>query len=739
MQSSSSEQYRKRTEQTDRAARRIIALGGYSVIISIIGILVFLLYQSWPLTLGASLKEMFSFTIEKPAHRILLTGTDEYRELTYELDDRGVVQFYESSGGRIIQSDSLPLLPDEKLLCADRGLSGKGLFAAGTDQGRIINGEIRIRPQYEHNNRRMVPSLKTGDIFQAESVSDSIPAHIEQLVYRKNEDYSEFWVWKNHQHELRARIYDADEEESFDHNLSKRLDGEQLTVFTISHDGEKLIAANMRGELFWFNLEEMEELPLLDQWKASDTPVSALDFLIGNNGLAVGNTNGDVSVWFPVRNPDDQFKFTLVHSFHPHPAAVTRIIASPRNRDFLTIDARGTTHLNYSTTNATQVKFKPFDHPIQTGAFSPKSDGIILVDTQNRMGHFALHNPHPETDIHTLFGKVWYEGYSQPEFVWQSTGGTDDFEPKLSLIPLIFGTMKGTLYAMLFSVPLALLAAVYVAKFAPRWLAKIVKPTVEIMAALPSVVIGFLGGLYFAPLFEKHLSTVFTFMIIMPLVFLAGILIWRLIPEHQRIRLFKGWELIFLLLFMMTAFWTAISVAHVVEIHLFAGNIRQWLYESLHLVYDQRNSLVVGFALGFAVIPIIFTISEDALSNVPESLTSASLALGASRWQTVWRIVLPAAAGGIFAGIMLGFGRAIGETMIVLMATGNTPIIDLSPFNGFRAMSACIAVEIPEAPVGGTLYRVLFLTAFLLFAFTFVVNSLAAIISDKLRKKYARF
>ncbi|MEJ2536282.1 MAG: ABC transporter permease, partial [Calditrichia bacterium] len=81
----------------------------------------------------------------------------------------------------------------------------------------------------------------------------------------------------------------------------------------------------------------------------------------------------------------------------------------------------------------------------------------------------------------------------------------------------------------------------------------------------------------------------------------------------------------------------------------------------------------------------------------------------------------------------------IGETMIVLMATGNTPILDLSPFNGFRAMSACIAVEIPEAPVGGTLYRVLFLVAFLLFIFTFIINSLSAIISDHLRKKYARF
>jgi len=139
------------------------------------------------------------------------------------------------------------------------------------------------------------------------------------------------------------------------------------------------------------------------------------------------------------------------------------------------------------------------------------------------------------------------------------------------------------------------------------------------------------------------------------------------------------------------------------------------------------------------VVPIIFTMAEDALSNVPASLKSAALALGASKWQTVRKVILPAAGAGIFAGVMLGLGRAIGETMIVLMATGNTPLLDWSPFNGFRAMSANIAVEMPEAPVGGTLFHVLFLTALLLFAFTFILNTVSSIIGERLRKKYARF
>jgi phosphate transport system permease protein len=140
--------------------------------------------------------------------------------------------------------------------------------------------------------------------------------------------------------------------------------------------------------------------------------------------------------------------------------------------------------------------------------------------------------------------------------------------------------------------------------------------------------------------------------------------------------------------------------------------------------------------MGFAVIPIIFTISEDAFSSVPSNLSAASLALGASRWQTAIRVVVPTASPGVFSAIMVGFGRAVGETMIVLMATGNTPLMEWSMFNGFRTLSANIAVEIPEAPYGGTLYRTLFLAGALLFMMTFTLNTVAEIIRQRLRERY---
>jgi phosphate transport system permease protein len=151
--------------------------------------------------------------------------------------------------------------------------------------------------------------------------------------------------------------------------------------------------------------------------------------------------------------------------------------------------------------------------------------------------------------------------------------------------------------------------------------------------------------------------------------------------------------------------------------------------------YVQRNTLVVGFAMGFAVIPIIYTIAEDALNSVPEHLRGASLACGATLWQTATRVILPTAASGVFAAVMIGMGRAVGETMIVVMAAGNTPIIDMNLFNGLRALSANIAVELPEAVRDDSLYRMLFLAALTLFVLTFIVNTLAELVRQRFRKR----
>ena len=306
-------------------------------------------------------------------------------------------------------------------------------------------------------------------------------------------------------------------------------------------------------------------------------------------------------------------------------------------------------------------------------------------------------------------------------------------------MPLIFGTLKGTFYAMLLAAPLAVLGALYTSQFMRPDLRRWAKPAVEIMAAVPSVVIGFLAALWLAPLVEGWFMTLVIGAALVPATLLLAMLGWQRLEEIPAVRRRStGLEFLVLIPVVALACMLATWAGPAVELHYMDGSFSQWLYDTLDRRYDQRNSVIIAFALGFAVIPIIFTISDDSLSNVPRHLTAASLALGASRWQTAWRVVLPSASPGIFAAAMIGFGRAVGETMIVLMATGNTPILDWSPFSGMRTLSANIAVEIPEAPVGGTLYRVLFLTAVILFTMTFAVNTAAEIVRQRLRKKYGQ-
>ena len=223
---------------------------------------------------------------------------------------------------------------------------------------------------------------------------------------------------------------------------------------------------------------------------------------------------------------------------------------------------------------------------------------------------------------------------------------------------------------------------------------------------------------------------------LLPLMGTSGVVLWRLLPRRVVTQLKPGVEIVVILPMLLLAGWIAMVLGPPIEATFMNGDARLWMQDTWGITYDQRNCLVVGIAMGFAVIPIIFTISEDAFSSVPASLSAASLALGASRWQTAVLVVLPTASPGIFSAVMVGFGRAVGETMIVLMATGNTPVMDWSIFNGIRTMSANIAVEIPEAPYGGTLYRTLFLAAAILFVMTFIVNTVAEIIRQRLRERY---
>ncbi|MCK2184983.1 ABC transporter permease subunit [Halomonas getboli] len=344
----------------------------------------------------------------------------------------------------------------------------------------------------------------------------------------------------------------------------------------------------------------------------------------------------------------------------------------------------------------------------------------------------------PQVNVDTLWLPQSYPGLDEPVYRWEPALPEGDPGPRFSLAPLAWGTLEAAAWSLVVAVPLALGAAAHSALFMSRRLRAAIKPTLELMEALPGVVIGFLAGLVLAPWLEAHLGLGLTLLLLVPPGVVLGGALWSRLPGRLRRRLPLGWSALWLLPWLLLLWSLAKWLAPWLEGWWFDGDLRAWLAVHLGLDYVSRNAIIVGMAMGFAVMPTIYALAEDALSGVPTSLAEGAQALGATRWQTLCRVVLPAAAPGVFSAVMIGAGRAVGETMIVLIASGNTALMTASPLDGLRSLAASIAIELPEAAPGGTHYRVLLLAALLLFLFTFLVNTLAEVVRGRLRRRYRR-
>jgi phosphate transport system permease protein len=756
----------RRVKVVDRAAGVLIRVFGILVIAVVALIFVFIVREIVPLFAPASSEVRLQASVAPVAggRAVLAAGLDEFESFPYVVRADGSVEFRPISSWDEPIRVSLDLLAGRELTATYRSPSRDLLFL-GTDDGHVLVAQAVFDASFDPvtSARTVTPSVE-----QLALVELPVKGPVRRLFGRGTRGRDVVFVAEGGEGKLatanvegrafaRARASggllplpkDADGPYVV-RILPAALDG-PVKAFAVDGEGNRLFVATETGALHQWYLHETHEAPFatypapgrmagelgLAPVSSPSRRISALEMLIGDSSLLVGYDDGSVESWVGVRlAPADRLKRVRpVHAFDRLPGAVTALQPSGRDKSFLALAADGTVHLDYLTTERTLLGFRG-PAGATAVAYAPKLTGLLVAGPGGEIEVRSVDNPHPEVSLRTLFGKVWYEGYDAPGYTWQSSSGSDEFEPKLSLVPLGLGTLKGAFYGLLFAVPIAVFGALYASQFMSPRLRSLVKPTIEIMAALPSVVIGFLAGLWLAPALENKLTVLVLAAFLVPGAAVAAAALWRLVPRRIRRRIPDGQEVFVLVPLAVGAFASGLWLAPHVDAALFGGDVRQWLYDTLGAKVEQRNSIVVGLAMGFAVIPLIFTISEDAFSNVPRSFTSASLALGASRWQTAIRVVAPTASPGVFSAIMIGFGRAVGETMIVLMATGNTPILSFSPFNGMRTLSANIAVEIPEAPFGETHYRTLFLAALLLFLLTFVVNTAAEVVRQRLRDKY---
>jgi phosphate transport system permease protein len=720
----------------DRGAGVAIRIGGLAVILGVAGILAFLLFEIAPVLRPARVTVDATAPFAGATPQAILV--DEYRTHEVTLGDDATLRVVQIAEGGTL-SQTRVLAPAFVASAAD---PEHGILAGVGADGVVQATPVVFAISFDAQQR--VVEAQLGETARIELLAPAEPGIVEPavaapLAVRVGDDASTAAAALGGSaialavRRVESNAFTGEWTESVERRVLAT--PARVTALAIDPRQQSLFAGTATGSLLRFDLRSADAAPeLLAERGAA---VTSLALLIGGRTLVVGREDGGLASWFATPQPDGPRRFTQIRDYPHYPGAVTQLAASQRDRSFLAASSDGTLGLQHSTSGRTLWRGASPIGAASALSFAPKGDGAALA-APHELAALVVASAHPELSLASLFGRVWYEDAPGPEYVWQSSSGDDAFEPKLSLVPLLAGTLKGTFYALLLSVPLGVLGAMYTSQFMHPRLQRYVKPGVELMAALPSVVLGFLAGLWLAPRVERLFPAFIAMAIAVPLAAIAGGWLWSRLPKRWVARLPDGTEVFWIAAAIAASVAICVASASSIEAALFGGSFPVWLERTTGLPFDQRNAVVVGIAMGFAVIPIIFAISEDAFSNVPTDLAAGSLALGANRWQTVVRVVLPTASPGIFSAIMVGFGRAVGETMIVLMATGNTPILSMSPFNGFRTLSANIAVEVPEAPHGGTLYRTLFIAALLLFVMTFLVNTIAELVRHRLRTRYGR-
>ena len=855
-------QTRKSVLWAERTAKLFISIGGIGTILAVSLIFFFLLWVITPLFRKALIGEMVAVaaggTSAESASEIVGLGLGPNGRLAWSLAADGRFEVRSLDSGALMHEQTLAAFEGGPAPTAIAMTPERRRLVLGFADGQVVLGEIIMRQSFlsEQEEGELMPELQALKPGEAGPMGPAILERTPAGQLRRIEITAELEPGVRPSGDVAIQAVDVSElpagvvfgsldaegglfistlcqrynfitDETKVEALATELPYEpdaQLgapAFLSLDDLGNRMFLGWPDGRVVHYRVDEedggiVEEI--VDVVPEPGVELLSLTPLLGKGTLIAVDSVGGVSAWFKSRAQEgERPKLVRAHEL-PGPTGerVTTVATSPRSRVVALGTEEGSVQLIQVTTESELAYLRgALNAPIDQLAISDRQDEVLAL-AGGELARMELDIGYPEASVASLFGPVWYEGYPGPAHVWQSTSSSDDFEPKLGLTPLVFGTLKATFYSMIFGAPLALLAAIFSSEYLKGRVRSTVKATLELMATLPSVVLGFLAATLIAPMVQDLLPGVLAMFLSLPFALLLGAHLWQLLPRHLSLR-WSGWQrLLAMGLAVLLSLPLSGVLAPVLERVFFAGDVEAWLdgragtgatgwlflflplsvvvvallfgrvlqARLRHLIagrssgsqarlelakflaasslvvglawglslpfnnglgwdprggfigsYDQRNALVVGFVMGFAIIPIIYTLAEDAFTSVPGHLREASLGAGATPWQTAVRVIIPTAMSGLFSALMIGLGRAVGETMIVLMATGGTAIMDWNMFNGFRTLSANIATELPEAVKAGAHYRVLFLAGFVLFVMTFILNTLAEVVRQRFRKR----
>ncbi|MFN7877629.1 MAG: ABC transporter permease subunit [Pirellula sp.] len=810
-----------------------------------------------------------STTIDRPNQGSpICAGMDEYGDMTWFLMPSGNIDVYATSTGTRLQSFVPPEGGADLANLAGREITA---FSVADDDASLLigysTGEVRPitihwvveyldSPTNDDNAASLPPGDNmdpTGDDIRP-SVSTVLPNGLVRVQRIESIDYHEpiavlqspvrcvdwlkpeaiyglekikSWKWLASdgveivvQHHLRRRqgisVSTKEEIKTWRTARTSELASESATesvvhaMLNAQGEGFTTIGPNGLARLWRLDTEPSIQ-QLASHWtiSGSESTVNGAVPILGRNTLLISSESGELEGVAPFFG-SEKSDLVSIHRIAIGSMGIKHMAAATNSRVVSALSDDGIVTFLYVPTDR-----KLLEWSVEPGSqiFFSSGSRYCGVLRPNSVTVAKLNLRFPEAGWRSFLSANWFEGYDSPRHLWQSSSGTVQGEIKLSIVPLLFGTIKGTFYTLLIAIPLGLVSAIFSSEYLDPTNRARIKPIMELMASVPSVALGFVGAVAVAPLVRDQLFGVLlvayltlgmlvsipTFLALLPqpirllanhrrellliLVLIVSIAISNIMAARLESllfggpltlwlngefgHLFPGWLCLWLIPCGVATFWasnhfhierklseryslfrketafgavimqTGLLITCVVSasaiamaLSLLGWDARGTMLDS----YQERNALLVGIVLGFAIVPLIFTLSEDALQAVPQHLRAASMSCGATVWQTAMRVVIPTALSGLFSAVMLGLGRAIGETMVVLMVSGNSPIMELNPFNGFRTLSATLAMELPEAARGSTHYHSLFFVSLVLFFLTVVVNSIAEFVRLKFKK-----
>ena len=596
--SQSAKNYRKWRHVKDVATRYLMAFGGIGVILAIVLIAFYLFYVVIPMFKSAHIESVATYSVPAPdevSSNTLIYAMEEQREVALRITDQGQAVFFSTIDGEIRQTVDFKLPPDISITSVSTGDPTEQMIGLGLSNGAVVFFQHDYAVTFPDDVRLITPGIyfpfgeepiqinKLGEAVTHLSVQyDSEQATIVAYGSQAGIKLVNF---------AREEAFLSDDVEIIREESVIPIDAEGIVALRMDIEQREMYVADVSGNIYFYDIKDKANPRLVQKVRAveGDVHITVLEFLAGGISILVGDTSGQIAQWFPVRDEDNNYTLQKIRSFNKQKSPITAIAPEYSRKGFIAIDESGEMGIYHTTAHRTVLLKQIGDHAFNAMTLSPRANAVVIENNKGEVEFWHIDNEHPEISFQSIWGKVWYESRDKPEYIWQSSSASNDFEPKFSLTPLAYGTFKAAFYAMLFAIPLSIFGAMYTAYFMAPKMRQIVKPTIEIMEALPTVILGFLAGLWLAPFVEAHLPGMFVLMICVPLSILLAAAAWEFVPGDIKHKVPDGWEAALLMPVIILAVTFSIGISQPIENLLFSGNLPLWLSQELGITYDQRT------------------------------------------------------------------------------------------------------------------------------------------------------